>query len=73
MAYLLKNINETPCKIVLNCYISFFQLDTFRFVGFTSPNITLNTIKKTFRVIILFIRILFQYSFHRYPYETRLI
>lgn len=35
MAYLLKNINETPCKIVLNCYISFFQLDTFRFVGFT--------------------------------------
>lgn len=35
MVYLLKNTNETPRKIVLNCYISFFQIDTFRFAGFT--------------------------------------
>ena len=34
MVYLLKNTNETPRKIVLNCYISFFQIDTFRFAGF---------------------------------------
>ena len=37
MVYLLKNTNETPRKIVLNCYISFFQIDTFRFAGFKSP------------------------------------
>lgn len=34
MVYLLKNTNKTPRKIVLNCYISFFQIDTFRFAGF---------------------------------------
>lgn len=40
MVYLLKNTNETPRKIVLNCYISFFQIDTFRFAGFITHDDT---------------------------------